>query len=351
MAGFAAFGVVGVLAAARDPLASVGRATIAATVAVAAGLITLTLLLRLAASTHAAPRSNAARPTPSRGERRTSRTVPVRDTPTSPHASRRAFLGWTPAAGAFAVTAALAGRAAMKGTANAARAAIQLPAPTNRAVPLGAPAALQGPGVAPFPVDGLTPYLVANHDFYRIDTALVVPNVNPDSWNLKVSGMVDHPFQIGFDELLAMPQVEEAVTLSCVSNEVGGNLVGNALWQGVPLRTLLDRAGVQAGASQVVGRSVDGFTAGFPTAALDRRTHRHGGGGHERRAAAGAARLPRPPRRGRPLRLRLGHQVAQRDPPHHPGGLRRLLDPPGLVEGGADQDRSRASTFPGRGPC
>ena len=66
-----------------------------------------------------------------------------------------------------------------------------------------------------------------------------------------------------------MPQVQEAVTLSCVSNEVGGNLVGNAIWQGVPLRTLLDRAGVQTGATQIVGTSVDGFTAGFPTAALD----------------------------------------------------------------------------------
>ena len=109
---------------------------------------------------------------------------------------------------------------------------------------------------------------MANKDFYRIDTALVVPNVSPDSWSLKVSGMVDRPFEISFDELLALPQVEEAVTLSCVSNEVGGNLVGNALWQGVPLRALLDRAGVQPGASQVVGRSVDGFTAGFPTAAL-----------------------------------------------------------------------------------
>ena len=257
--GFAAFGVVGVVAAARDPLASVGRAAVGATLGVAAGLVTLELLLRLAASTHA-----PARPARSVGGDRGG----VRDTPTSPHASRRAFLGWTAAAGALAATAAVAGRAAMKGTANAARAAVRLPAPTNRAVPPGAPAALQGPGVAPFAVDGLTPYLVANKDFYRIDTALVVPNVNPDSWSLKVSGMVDRPFEISFDELLALPQVEEAVTLSCVSNEVGGNLVGNALWQGVPLRALLDRAGVQPGASQVVGRSVDGFTAGFPTAVL-----------------------------------------------------------------------------------
>ena len=156
----------------------------------------------------------------------------------------------------------------MQGTSNAARAAIRLPVPTKRAVPVGAPASMTGPGVASFDVDGLSPYLVPNHDFYRIDTALVVPNVNPDTWSLKVSGMVSNPFEITFDELMSLPQIEEAVTLSCVSNEVGGKLVGNALWQGVPLGTLLQHAGVQPDASQVVGRSVDGFTAGFPTAAL-----------------------------------------------------------------------------------
>ena len=84
------------------------------------------------------------------------------------------------------------------------------------------------------------------------------------------------------------------MTLSCVSNEVGGNLVGNALWQGVPLRTLLDRAGVQPGATQIVGRSVDGFTAGFPTAALDDGRTALVAVGHERRAAAGAATASRP---------------------------------------------------------
>ena len=77
--------------------------------------------------------------------------------------------------------------------------------------------------------------------------------------------MVDRPFTIDFDELLAMDMVEETITMACVSNEVGGDLVGNAVWQGVPLSDVLERAGVQPGADQVVGRSVDGFTAGFPT--------------------------------------------------------------------------------------
>ena len=123
-----------------------------------------------------------------------------------------------------------------------------------------------------FAVDGLTPFIVPNEDFYRIDTALIVPQVDVDSWKLSVTGMVDRPFELGFDELLAQSTTEDMVTLSCVSNEVGGSLVGNAVWQGVPLRTLLDRAGVQTDATQIVGQSVDGFTAGFPTeAAYDGR--------------------------------------------------------------------------------
>jgi DMSO/TMAO reductase YedYZ molybdopterin-dependent catalytic subunit len=247
-AGFGVVGLVGVLAAARDPLASTLRATVGATVGVAAGSATLLLLLRLAANGHVAIRP---------------------DRPTSPQASRRAFFGWAAAAGAFAAGAAVAGRSLRSTTvSDTARATVHLPKPTNQAVPGGAPAAMRGPGVASFDVEGLSPYLVPNADFYRIDTALVVPQVDPATWRLKVAGMVDQPFELGFDDLLALPQVEEAVTLSCVSNEVGGKLVGNALWQGVPLRMLLDRAGIQAGATQVVGRSVDGFTVGFPTAAL-----------------------------------------------------------------------------------
>ncbi len=79
--------------------------------------------------------------------------------------------------------------------------------------------------------------------------------------------MVDRPFELTFADLLELDQVEADITLSCVSNEVGGDLVGNARWQGVPLVDLLDRAGVQAGATQIVARSVDGWTGGFPTEA------------------------------------------------------------------------------------
>lgn len=135
-------------------------------------------------------------------------------------------------------------------------------------VVLASPATALGGPAAPAAFDGvagLAPLFTPNRDFYRIDTALMVPRVDLESWRLQVTGMVDRPFELSYAELAAMPQVESDITMCCVSNEVGGKLIGNARWQGVPLRDLLDRAGVQPGASQLVGRSVDGWTAGFPT--------------------------------------------------------------------------------------
>ena len=118
-------------------------------------------------------------------------------------------------------------------------------------------------------VAGISSYVTPNDSFYRIDTAFGrVPQVDPGDWRLRFTGMVDNPYEISFDEIQAMDLSDYVITLSCVSNEVGGNLVGNAKWTGVPLSVLLDRAGVQAGADQVVGRSVDDWTAGFPTGAV-----------------------------------------------------------------------------------
>ena len=115
-------------------------------------------------------------------------------------------------------------------------------------------------------VAGISSYVTPNDGFYRIDTAFGrVPQVDPGDWRLRFTGMVDNPYEISFDEIQAMDLSDHVITLSCVSNEVGGNLVGNAVWTGVPLSVLLDRAGVQPGADQVVGRSVDDWTAGFPT--------------------------------------------------------------------------------------
>jgi DMSO/TMAO reductase YedYZ molybdopterin-dependent catalytic subunit len=121
-------------------------------------------------------------------------------------------------------------------------------------------------------VPGLTAFFTPNRDFYRIDTALALPRVDLERWRLRIKGLLDTPYELSYDDLSALPQIEADITLSCVSNEVGGSLVGNARWQGIPLVDLLDRAGVQPGATQIVGRSVDGWTAGFPTAlAVDGR--------------------------------------------------------------------------------
>ena len=115
-------------------------------------------------------------------------------------------------------------------------------------------------------VAGVSSYVTPNDSFYRIDTAFGrVPQVDPSSWRLRIGGMVDSPYELSFEDIQAMDLSDHVVTLSCVSNQVGGEYVGNAIWTGVPLSTLLDRAGVQAGADQVVGRSVDDWTAGFPT--------------------------------------------------------------------------------------
>ncbi|WP_442789785.1 molybdopterin-dependent oxidoreductase [Nocardiopsis sp. EMB25] len=114
-------------------------------------------------------------------------------------------------------------------------------------------------------VPGLTPFTTPNTGFYRIDTALSVPRPDPSRWTLRVHGMVDRPFEIGMDELLSMPLEEADITLSCVSNQVGGDLAGNTRWLGAPLARLLRRAGVHSGADQILSTSDDGWTCGTPT--------------------------------------------------------------------------------------
>ena len=114
------------------------------------------------------------------------------------------------------------------------------------------------------PQAGLSPIVVPNDDFYRIDTAFIPPSVDRATWRLKVTGLVDREVELTYEELVALPIIEQYVTIACVSNEVGGDLVGNARWTGVALRDVLEIAGVQPAADQLVGRSVDGWTAGMP---------------------------------------------------------------------------------------
>ncbi|PFG42728.1 DMSO/TMAO reductase YedYZ molybdopterin-dependent catalytic subunit [Isoptericola jiangsuensis] len=177
-------------------------------------------------------------------------------------ASRRTFLTWTGATAAGAVIALVAARAASAGSraVQVVRDAVRLPSPSTAAPAVPAGADLGVPDAAP--------YVTPNDDFYRIDTALRVPQVDPATWTLRVTGLVDEPFEITWDELLALPMTEHHVTLCCVSNEVGGDLIGNALWLGHPVRELLARARPQAGADMVLSTSVDGFTAGTPLEVL-----------------------------------------------------------------------------------
>lgn len=115
-------------------------------------------------------------------------------------------------------------------------------------------------------------FVTPTQSFYRIDTALSFPRINLDKWKVRIHGMVDTPIELTYADLQSLPQVERMITISCVSNPVGGRYIGNAVWQGVFLRDVLQRVGVQSGVEQVFSRSVDGWTCGFPIdAALDDR--------------------------------------------------------------------------------
>lgn len=121
------------------------------------------------------------------------------------------------------------------------------------------------------PVPGLKPFITPNEDFYRIDTALTVPQVAAETWTLRIHGMTDQELVLTYDDLLERELIEVPITLTCVSNEIGGPLLGTAVWGGVRLDDLLSEVGISPEADQIVGRSVDGFTGGFPTSTLDGR--------------------------------------------------------------------------------
>lgn len=175
---------------------------------------------------------------------------------------RRKFLIWTAvatASGLLALAVSNVARSASQSV-EAVRSALRLPKPATAAAPV--------PAAAELGIPGLSPVVTPNPDFYRIDTALVVPQVDPADWSLRVHGMVDREVVLTWDELLASPLQEADVTLACVSNTVGGDLIGNARWLGLPVRELLARAGVHKDADMVLSTSIDGFTASTPLEAL-----------------------------------------------------------------------------------
>jgi DMSO/TMAO reductase YedYZ molybdopterin-dependent catalytic subunit len=235
-AAFVAFGLISLFASLRLGLDSVFLAVVTVALAVGAALVTLRVLL------------DAARRRVAAGS--TSSTMPDWD--------RRRFLVLSGSLAVGAVAVGSVGRALLQGSRSEAPATAGLPAAGLSPASLAPDASL--------PVEGITPIVVPNDLFYRIDTALIVPRVNVGTWSVRLTGMVDREVSLTFDQLAAMPIFEQYVTIACVSNEVGGDLVGNALWRGVHLREVLALAGVKPEASQIVGRSVDGFTVGFPTA-------------------------------------------------------------------------------------
>ncbi|MFF4647213.1 molybdopterin-dependent oxidoreductase [Streptomyces sp. NPDC001389] len=179
--------------------------------------------------------------------------------------SRRGFLAAAAVSAAAATAAGAAGRslAGRRGRgAVASRDALVLPAPASPAPPVPAAAQLKVPGISPF--------TTAGRDFYRVDTALAVPMVDAGTWRLGIRGEgVTRPRDYTLAQLLARPLIERDITLTCVSNEVGGPYVGTARWLGVPLSALLAECGVRppsrgGPADQLVARSVDGMTLGSP---------------------------------------------------------------------------------------
>ncbi|MFI8101254.1 molybdopterin-dependent oxidoreductase [Streptomyces sp. NPDC086023] len=179
--------------------------------------------------------------------------------------SRRGFLATAGVTALAAAAAAALGRhlSGRQGRgAVASREALVLPRPASPAPAVPAGVQLKVPGISSF----TTP----NGDFYRVDTALVVPRIDAGTWRLRVHGKgVSRPRTYTLDELLARPLIERDITLTCVSNEVGGPYLGTARWLGVPLAGLLREAGVKppsrgGTADQLVARSVDGMTLGSP---------------------------------------------------------------------------------------
>jgi DMSO/TMAO reductase YedYZ molybdopterin-dependent catalytic subunit len=279
MWGLALFAFIGLAAALTRP-DSTAEYVVPTLAGAAAGAFALTRLTR-AAGRLGAPRTR--RPTPAAGSTPAPGTLTPPDLPTplaaeaaattspgysftylpSPHdpgasgPARRRFLVSSGIAAAAAVAGTVAGRElATRRDVTLARAALRFPRPAVAAPPLPAGSDLHIPGLSSF----ITP----NGSFYRVDTAILLPQVDPSTWQLRIHGMVQREVTISFAELLRRPLIEDYLTLTCVSDPVGGPYVGNAKWLGASLAALIRQARPRAGANQLLCTSVDGFTSGTP---------------------------------------------------------------------------------------
>ena len=238
LVGLASFGAIGVAAALTRPTATLVDA-LPSVVGAMAGAATLVLLHRRISPPYA--------PSPA--------------APAEIGVERRRFLvGGVAAVGLAAVAGGIGQLLSRRFAADGSRAAVTIPAAADRAA--------RAPAGADLRIDDVSAFFTPNAEFYRVDTALIVPAVRAEDWSLRVHGMVDRELTLNFDQLLARDLIERDITLACVSNEVGGPYVGNARWVGAPLAALLEEAGVDPSADQLVSRSVDGFTVGTPTAAV-----------------------------------------------------------------------------------
>ncbi len=265
-AGILLFGLIGASTAVTRPSAT-ARSAIPATVGTVAAVAVLAYLLR--------------------GSLRPRDLDPTSPSPTT--LDRRHFLIGAAAISGAALAVGGVGRyLAQRFDVSAVRSAISLPRARSAATPL--------PTGAELGIEGITPFVTSNDTFYRVDTALSAPQVSPTDWSLTIKGMVDRNLSFTYDDLLARDDIiERDITLVCISNEVGGPYAGNARWLGVPLADLLEEAGVQDGADQLVSRSVDGWTAGTPTRdVLD---------GRDALVAFGMNGEPLPVNHGFPVRL------------------------------------------------
>jgi DMSO/TMAO reductase YedYZ molybdopterin-dependent catalytic subunit len=292
MGGLAVFGALGLAAALTRPAATVGY-VVPTLVGAAAGAVTLIWLTRAAvrlgapldplfpsdlppdlADPHPEPAGLAQAAQPAKPKRPDPASVAgpaVRagpaysfagvahpdDQPPSAWPARRWFLFSSGAAAAVAALGTLAGRnLADEHDVAVARRAIRFPRPAVPAPPL--------PAGSNLGIPGLTSFVTPDRSFYRVDTALLVPQVDPARWRLRIHGMVQREVTITFADLLRRPLLEAWITLTCVSNTVGGPYAGNARWLGASLAGLIRQAGPRAGANQLLCTSVDGFTSGTP---------------------------------------------------------------------------------------
>ena len=250
LAGLGVFAAIGLAAAGTRPGADAGY-YVPTLVAAAASAFTMVRLVRAIPASQARPVQ--ARPVQAQpGQEQPDWAAGAADQ------DRRRFLVTSVVAAATTVVAGLAGRVlAERGAVTQARASLKLPRPARMV-------ADRLPPGTDFRIPGLSPFITPDTTFYRVDTALVLPQVAPDSWTLRIHGMVGREVEVSFSELLRRPLTETFVTLTCVSDPVEGPYVGNARWLGASLASLIREARPRAGADQILSTSTDGFTCGTP---------------------------------------------------------------------------------------